>query len=497
MIEEKIEHIVEPHAASLSQSLRDIGYSLETSIADLVDNSLTANAKNIWIDFDIHTKKPYLSITDDGHAMSQKELIEAMRPGTLNPRAKRNKNDLGRFGLGLKTASFSQCKQLTVISRKNGKLSSAQWDLDIVEKQNKWVVHQLTASDIENLGNINNLSETGTCVIWKQMDRLLENKTGTISANDFYEKFDAVEKHLSLVFHRFLSGEFRQKKLNIFINDSKVSPFDPFCTSIKATQILREETIRIDGSEIKIQPYILPHHSKLTKTEYNFYRNRSSFLNNQGVYVYRNGRLMAWGDWFRLIPRSEATKLARVKIDFSNEIDDLWTIDIKKSRAYPPQPVKERLKKIIDRIASRSKKVHKQRGAKLFSFDSDPVWERFMENDNVHYKLNRDNPLIHSLMERFNDEESKAISKLFELAETTLPLEAIYSDYSTQPKSFEVNDSLTIEELRLNLEEYWLLISSTGDWSKQQVFEHVLNIKPFCTQKEQTKILIKEILENE
>jgi len=494
---EKKEHILEPHASSLSQSLRDIGYSLEASIADLVDNSIAARAKNVWIDFDIHTDEPYLAISDDGFAMSQKELIEAMRPGTSNPRLKRDKDDLGRFGLGLKTASFSQCTQLTVISKKKRSICSAQWDLEVVEKKNKWVVFELPQKEIDKIEAIDRLGACGTSVIWTHMDRLLEDKTGTISADEFYEKFDAVEKHLSLVFHRFLSGELRDRKLNIYINGSTVKAFDPFCTSIKATQILREESIRIDDSEIKIQPYILPHHSKLTKTEYDYYRNRSDFLNNQGVYVYRNGRLMAWGDWFRLIPRGEATKLARVRIDFSNELDDLWTIDIKKSRAHPPQPVKDRLRKIIDRIADSSKKVHKQRGARLFSANSDPVWERVQGGDHVQYKLNRNNPLISSLMERYDDQDAKAILKLFELAEDSIPIEAIYSDYSTQPRSFDVNDLFSEGDLKEKLEEYWGLLSTTGNWTKEQAFETVINIKPFSLQKDQTEKLIKEILENE
>ena len=258
-------------------------------------------------------------------------------------------------------------------------MNSIKWDLELVTKKNKWIVSELTENELNSLDCISRLGDTGTAVIWQKMDRLLEDKAGTISADNFYAKFDAVEKHLSLVFHRYLSGELKRKKLFIYINGNPVKAFDPFCLNNKATQILREETVHIDGEEIKIQPYILPHHSKLTSTEYDYYKNRSDFLNNQGVYVYRNGRLMAWGDWFRILPRGEATKLARVKIDFLNALDDHRTTDIKKSRAHPPQQVRERLKHIIDRIADQSKNVHKQRGKKLFSPDSYPVWERFQK----------------------------------------------------------------------------------------------------------------------
>ncbi|MBV1952402.1 MAG: ATP-binding protein [Cycloclasticus sp.] len=490
-------HILEPHAASLSQSLRDIGYSLESAIADLIDNSITAKANNIWIDFDIHCEHPYLSITDDGKGMSQKMLIEAMRPGAANPRSKRAENDLGRFGLGLKTASFSQCTQLTVITKEDSLLSSAKWDLEIVKNKNKWIVYELSQKDIEKIEPIKKLKNKGTVVIWNNMDRLLEYKAGTISADDFYEKFNSVEKHLSLVFHRFLSGEFRDRKLSVFINGNPIKSFDPFCISNKATQILREEIVRIDGSDIKIQPYILPHHSKLTKVEYDFYKNRSDFLNNQGVYIYRNGRLMAWGDWFRLIPRGEATKLARVKIDFPNALDDLWTIDIKKSRAYPPQQVKERLKNIVNRIGDQSKKVHRQRGAKLFNPEAYPIWDRHTESSSIRYKLNRANPLLLSLLEDLSETNQLAVSKILDVVENAIPVEAIYSDYSTQPRSFDPSSQEGEIDLKAKLKEFWSLMSTTGDWDKVEAFKVISNIKPFCDRRVETEKLIQEILQDD
>jgi hypothetical protein len=491
------EHILEPHAASLSQSLRDIGYSIESAIADLIDNSITANAKTIWIDFNIHTESPYLSITDDGQGMTQEALIEAMRPGAANPRAKREKNDLGRFGLGLKTASFSQCTQLTVVTKQDGLMHSAKWDLEIVKERNKWLVYELSQKDMSSLESIKRLKETGTIVVWNNMDRLLENKAGTISADYFYEKFNSVEKHLSLVFHRFLSGEFRDRKLAIYINGTSVKSFDPFCISNKATQILREEVVRIEGDDIKIQPYILPHHSKLTKKEYEFYKNRSDFLNNQGVYIYRNGRLMAWGDWFRLMPRGEATKLARVKIDFPNSLDDLWTIDIKKSRAYPPQQVKERLKNIINRIGDQSKRVHKQRGVKLFNPDAYPIWDRCSEDSSINYKLNRNNPLLLSLLENLSDDDQSSVYKILDMVEDSVPVEAIYSDFSTYPRLFETSGLEDGENLRSKLQGYWDLMSTTGDWNKVEAFKIISNIKPFCERREETEKLIVEILEND
>ena len=389
------EKTLPPNAASLIQSMRDLGYSLETAIADLIDNSITAGAKNIRILLDVkHLDDACLAIIDDGSGMTEDQLLEAMRPGSRDPREKRDANDLGRFGLGLKTASFSQCKSLTVVSRKNGRIFAAQWDLDLVNERNAWIVNILSVEEISALRFIDELGNRGVYVLWQKMDRLLESNTQELSETNAYEKLSIVERHLGLVFHRYIAGEYKKRKLSIKINEHPVASFDPFCISNPATQLLPLEIVRIDGHEIRIQPYVLPHHSKLSKKEYDFYRSHSDFVNNQGAYIYRNGRLMAWGDWFRLVPKSEATKLARIKIDFPNALDELWTIDIKKSRAHPPSPVREKLRQIINRIADHSKRVYVGRGNRLLEDQEQPLWLRYSDRAGIRYALNRDHPLV-------------------------------------------------------------------------------------------------------
>ena len=245
--------------------------------------------------------------------------------------------------------------------------SGAEWHLDVIDKADDWILSILDDEDIAELPYIDRLGAHGTAVIWRELDRLLEDESGNRRDEIVNEKLDVLEKHLALVFHRFLAGEIRgRSRIAITVNGHPVEAFDPFCRKNTHTRHLPEEIVRIGSATVHLQPYILPHHSNLTAREYDFYQTRSDFISNQGAYIYRNGRLMAWGDWFRLIPKGEATKLARVQIDFPNSLDEAWTIDIKKSRSRPPLAVRERLRQIIAQVSGASTTVHRGRGQKLF-----------------------------------------------------------------------------------------------------------------------------------
>ena len=431
--------------------MRDLGYSLETAIADLVDNSISAEATKVDIFCDLTQQHPTLGITDNGLGMDEAGIIDALRHGSKSPSETRSPKDLGRFGLGLKTASFSQCERLTVISNDGGGLHAAEWNLDTVHKKDDWLIAVLDLEEIAELPFQELITGKGTAVVWRNLDRLFEDETGAKRDEIVNEKLDVVERHLSLVFHRFLSGEVRgRKKLSLTLNGHSIEPFDPFCRKNSATQMLPEEVVRINGVAVHMQPYILPHHSKLSAKEYDFYQNRSDFISNQGAYVYRGGRLMAWGDWFRLIPKGEATKLARVQIDFPNSLDEMWTIDIKKSRARPPAPVRARLRQIIDKVSTRSKTVHRGRGKKLFDEIKAPIWERYADQGSIRFALNKEHPLIESLRSELSDEDDHRLTTLLEAISSSLPVEMIYSDFSTHPRDINQN-KITHEEINERL----------------------------------------------
>jgi hypothetical protein len=332
--------VVNPNVGNFIESIRDIGYSFEVAVADLIDNSLTAGCSDLNI---IIVPQPELifSILDNGIGMDEAELVEAMRLATRNPKEIRNKNDLGRFGLGLKTASFSQCRKLTVLSKKGDKISCRQWDLDFISEKNEWLL--ITPGEFNGYPMFDQLNEldSGTLVCWQNIDRCdRQNLSSTI---------DQVRKHLALVFHRFLEGA-DQKAVKIRINDNPIQPFNPFNLNHPATQQLHLEKIKIFGSDVSIQPYILPHHSKLSQKEYDFYATEEGYIKSQGFYLYRGNRVLIYGTWWNLHKTADAHKLVRIKIDIPNDMDSLWGIDVKKSIARPAEAIKADLRRIISRV---------------------------------------------------------------------------------------------------------------------------------------------------
>ena len=319
-----------PFAPALIESMRSLGYSFESAIADLIDNSISANADKIEI-FMNPSDDPYVIIFDNGCGMDEYEIEEAMRYGSKNPLDKRSKNDLGRFGLGLKSASLSQCRKLVVASKRMGKISAYSWDLDYVIDTGSWVVIGYEKEELNQFPQINMLDnvESGTYVLLQKFDRI-EESTNNLEKT-MIKHMDSTIDHLSLVFHRFLD-----EGIDIYVNNQKIDGRDPFLKNHKKTQLKRTQTFSIDGEKISIKPYILPHINYLTQKDLQKVGGKDQLRNEQGFYVYRNKRLIIWGTWFRLERKDELSKLARIMVDIPNSLDYMWSIDIKKSSANLP-----------------------------------------------------------------------------------------------------------------------------------------------------------------
>ena len=256
------EREVPPRASVLIESLRDVGYSLNTAIADVIDNSLTAGAERIDLLADTRIDSAAIGILDNGSGMTEAELLEAMRPGSRSPRDARDKHDLGRFGLGLKTASFSQCRRLTVVTRRNGVSACAVWDLDLVEAKDRWIVQFPDAT--AHVPWAERLTADGTLIVWQKLDRLVD-RTAPGAGRDLTNQLAQAAEHVEFVFHRFLDGRGR---VQVALNGRELKPFDPFHLTHAATQRHPEETLPLGGNRILIRPFTLPHHDKVSASEW-------------------------------------------------------------------------------------------------------------------------------------------------------------------------------------------------------------------------------------
>lgn len=431
---------IPPHASILIESMRDIGYSLDTALADIIDNSVTAGAKSIDLFVETSGPENKLAIVDDGDGMTGDELLDAMRPGSQNPLDSREAGDLGRFGLGLKTASFSQCRRLTVLTRKNGQTSCARWDLDIVAKQNDWLVE--LPEDAASIPWHENLGDKGTLVLWERLDRLSDEEDTIKASSDMVRRIDDAVEHLQLVFHRFLAGEPGSDRLSISVNNHALEPFDPFHSRHPATIAGPLETIRVRGHDVTVRTFTLPHHKKVTSAEWDRYAGRAGYLKNQGFYVYRAKRLIIHGTWFGLAKQAELSKLARVQIDMPNQLDADWKIDVKKASAQPPYQVRERLRRIIETIGATSKRVYTGRGKRLVDDSRLPVWNRVQEKNEISYRINKDHPVVERFSKQLSESMRSEFEKIIELASAAVPIDSLFADSSGNPDKLISNKML-------------------------------------------------------
>lgn len=426
--------VVDPRPAALIETFRAIGYTLPSAVADIIDNSISAGSRNLWIDFNWSQDQSNVTFRDDGTGMSLDEIVEALRPGTESPLTQRDAKDLGRFGLGLKTASFSQCRRLTVISKVKGASSSVNrgWDLDFVERKKAWLINRYL-SDPALLGVLGQ-QESGTIILWELLDRMiLDQKKEIISHKKFLEMIRDVEDHLSMVFHRFIE----KRKLSIWINGRSVKAWNPFFPDEPATQSFPCEDY--EKGQISITGYVLPHASKMSAEKWNEAAGTRGWTAQQGFYVYRKDRILLAGDWLGLFRKDDHTKLARIMVEINSSLDFSWQLDIRKSRAVPPKMFHDELRRYGNEVRSlaievfRHRGKQRQRNAIHSSFELG--WVSFEKDGREYFKVNRKHPLVRTLTE--HSELVRAdVDKVFKMLEMTLPIPAIVlneSQYGDRP----------------------------------------------------------------
>ena len=445
LVDEKEYDVVGPRADVLMESLRATGYSLPDAIADLIDNSLAAGARNVWLTFHWAGSDSSVSVVDDGLGMSQPELVNAMRMGSQSPLEERDRSDLGRYGLGMKTASISQARSLTVASRisPDPEINVRRWDLDHITSIRDWhLLRSATDDGAARLSVLESMSQ-GTVVVWEKLDRLV----GEASASDararrqFLEAIRGVEAHIAMVFHRYMSGP---RAVAFWINDQRVSAWDPFLADHPATQRLPSEVLGSAGSTVTVEPYVLPHHARLTAEQHSVAGGPAGWNAQQGFYVYRNRRLLLAGDWLGLGYRKEEHyKLARILVDLPNSMDNEWEIDVRKSKARPPLALRDELKRIARITRERAVTVYRHRGKTIArSAQASPifVWQRRVRSQRVSYIINRDHPLIKKALQA-DVVDNSILHRLLRLIEEYIPVQQIWVDAAegdeTQSQPFE------------------------------------------------------------
>ncbi|MEH7126212.1 ATP-binding protein [Bacillus sp. JJ1773] len=443
-----ITEVVQPNISNFIKSLRDIGYTFEVAVADVLDNSITAKAKNVHISC-MPNPSTVFTLLDDGTGMSNSELIDAMRLATNDPDSPREGVDLGKFGLGLKTASFSQCIDLTVLSKKNGVVSIKQWDLKYISRENEWLLITPDISEYTNVPLFEEFmqQENGTLVVWRGID--------TFKEADIPNKLDILRSHLSLVFHCFLEGIVPGKNaLKIFVNGQSLEPFNPFNPKHIATQQLVPEKIKYLNSEIIVQPYILPHHSKLSQQEFDKYATKDGYTKSQGFYLYRAHRLLIHGTWWSMHRTNDAHKLVRIKIDIPNNQDTAWGIDIKKSAANPVSEIKKDLKRIIQQVTVKGSRPFTGRGKKIEDKRTTRFWELVADNKDIHFAINREHPIIKNLEDTLREDQHQLLNVILMGLESYLPLDAIVAQLNTNPLKVK-QETLINENEIIMLVENW------------------------------------------
>jgi hypothetical protein len=437
--------------AQLMESMRAVGYSVETAIADIIDNSVSAGATTIEIDYSMDVEMPFLSILDDGTGMSPSSAREAMRLAGVGANSVREDNDLGRFGLGLKTASLSQCRRLTVLTKDANATTGLVWDLDHIARTNDWSLIVLNEREMREVLGFDRLEsrESGTLIVWNGFDRI-SAQTEMVS-KEFDDEMVRTRDHLALIFHQYLNGDHPYRKVRMLLNWNEIEGFDPFLSNSKKTQVSPIERISVVDTSITVQSYTLPYLNEMSEKQRRLAQIPGQMRDSQGFYIYRGGRLVIWGTWFRLLPKSEGGKLARVKVEIPNSLDHLWSLDIKKSSAIPPVAVRDQLRRLADTLAAPSRQVVDYRGRKVKDDEEIVrIWDVIVDRDTFRYEINRDHPALKQLERSVEPSELRSLENALELIETYFPTQDLANRHSKdQIPAVSANDE---EELiRTNL----------------------------------------------
>lgn len=430
--------IVPPDPAGTIESLGALGYTLESAIADLVDNSIDANAGTVDINFCWNGSASYITVVDDGHGMTEAELQVAMAIAARGPHTTRSAAELGRFGMGLKTASFSQASRLSVWTRsaRNQQPSVRVWDLQHVVESGEWqLLHEADETGEKILAQASALLPgPGTVVLWQRLSKLVDELSDLGDEDSHRQLLEAVarvEAHLAMTFGRFLLGGRRAgvRSLQIRINGVDVQAWDPFLHWHESTLIRPIERLQAEGQAVTLRPFVLPPKRRLTDEEYQRAAGPRGWLEQQGFYVYRNDRLIVAGGWLELpgFPSDEKHILARIGIEIPSGLDHAWSVDVKKATAHPPIVLRGSLSRTAKATRAEAQLVLSSIGKTVAYEKADElsfVWRPERTAGDLRLRINWDHPLVKQALQLSSDARP-TVRALLRFMEETVPLPAL------------------------------------------------------------------------
>lgn len=422
-----------PSPCALFSSLRALDYSVESSIADLVDNSISAGARNIDIEFRWNDGAPSVEIIDDGSGMAEERLISALRLAGDGPDQRRAEDDLGRFGLGLKTASIAHCRRVTVTTVHDSIVTNAGWDLDLLcapENGDQWSMTTdppaVVKAHRRRIG-----PDQGTIVRWAKFDRLLGGADPEEREDIFNQAMERVSSHLGLVFSRFLLRE--TEPLKIRCNSVTVQGWDPALRHLETVWTdLRHKrhdvtTVWAGDGKTTISAHVLPRQDEFPSDDLYREAGRGRWNSLQGFFVFRADRLIYDGGYLGLgFELDEHTKLARIIVDIPNSNDDEWALNVTKEALQPPPRVRAHLRTAAQDTRSKANRRYRRLGPRATTaspLEVVPVWlTPNIVNGSGSYKINRKHPLIGEMKKDLSADQWKRIKRVLLLLEQSVPL---------------------------------------------------------------------------
>lgn len=457
---------------SLLESMRSVGYSLEAAIADLIDNSISAGASQVEVDLE-PVRASHVAILDDGAGMSPEVAVESLRlAGSVG---ERSSADLGRFGLGLKTASLSQARRVTVVTKSDQCITALRWDIDHIRSTGRWTLLRLSPQEVTELPWADRLTqrESGTLVLWENLDLLLGDAP---NPGEFIRmRVSPLADSLALTFHRYLHA--RRGGIRLKVNGNQISAIDPFLTSNPKTQTSPTQFIAIGGAQVGVTAHTLPHVTGLSAGERQRPDLGDRMRESQGFYIYRNRRLISHGHWYGLARMDDISKQTRVQVDVPNTIDHLWQLDIKKSRAEPPATFKAELRRLLKDVIEKGRRVYTYRGRKESSDTTIHLWNKIRDRDGVRYEVNFANPVLETLLAGLSERESSRVRRLLESLADSFPTQDLFAEMAgNSPVTLAQRDNeYALDSLRLFRD------ASRDDMRVETVVSILAHVEPFNT----------------